>query len=396
MNLFFKWYILLTYLLFSPVLANAQHGSEPVILSKGGYNTENSFAIDKDGIIHCVWSHMLQDNFYQIYYTKTVDNGTTWTSSNVTLYGSTGLTQKIQNCFLEELYVWPNSFPTYFKYNEIIDEDNNVGNPVYPLVRYINYPANPCTLDVRYNCWGNSFQPDEDLIGANTTFISSPIWCPGVTPPKDSPIDLYANAMELFDSGNYTEAKNLLHFIVNQYPNSIQAQGAIKELFRIEEFAENDYNGLQQYYLTTDSILANTSLLRVSDYFANRCNEKIGNWPAEINWFEAKIMNPELEADSIFAILDLGYVYFLMENEGKSSTYTGSLSQYKPKSLELFLPYRDSLLSLLPGNSKPKQSLKPDSNVDGGKFMLCYPNPFTTSIEINFKLTSSNNVQGFS
>jgi len=79
MNKFHFWLIFLIISIIFPIQANAQHWSEPVILSNGGYNTENSFAIDKDGIIHCVWSHMLQDNFYQIYYTKSVDNGATWT-----------------------------------------------------------------------------------------------------------------------------------------------------------------------------------------------------------------------------------------------------------------------------------------------------------------------------
>ena len=76
---FFKCFFSLTFLMLYHIKVSAQHWSEPVILSKGGFNTGNSFAIDKDGIIHCVWSHMIQDKLYQIYYTKSADNGATWT-----------------------------------------------------------------------------------------------------------------------------------------------------------------------------------------------------------------------------------------------------------------------------------------------------------------------------
>jgi len=210
----------------------------------------------------------------------------------------------IKNCLFEELYINEGCFPVMVKYNQIIDEDNQGGN-ADPLLRYINYPPDPETFDVTYNCWGDNFDPDVDLIGVNVTYNYSPTWCPGDPPPIDPPLDLYSNAINQYDSGNYIGAKSTFMSIIEQFPKTTQAQAAMKELFQIEELADNEYLSLQQFYLTNDSIVADSTLLLTGEYLANRCNEKIENWPDEITWYENKIMNPGSEADSIFAILDL-------------------------------------------------------------------------------------------
>jgi hypothetical protein len=170
------------------------------------------------------------------------------------------------------------------------------------------------------------------------------------------------------------------------------AQAAMKELLQIEELADNDYLSLQQYYLTKDSIVADSTLSLSGEYLANRCNEKIENWPDEIAWFENKIMNPGSEADSIFAILDLSHVYQLMENSTTKAAYIGALQQYKPKSLRQFIPYRDSLISLLPRDSKYKQLLKRISNLNDGELLQNNPNPVVESTDIFYKVSSSGDI----
>lgn len=75
-----------------------------------------------------------------------------------------------------------------------------------------------------------------------------------------------------------------------------------------------------------------TLLIQLADIFANQCNIKLSNWPDAINWYENRILNPPSVEDSIFAIIDLGYLYFLMENSGLKSAYKGSLKQFIPVS----------------------------------------------------------------
>lgn len=87
---------------------------------------------------------------------------------NVTLYGSEPRqnqtqTQRIVDNVSYEVYCTEFSFPWYFRYNEIIDEDN-MGNPTDPMVFYDRpIPSPYIKLDVRNNCWGNNFNPYEDF-----------------------------------------------------------------------------------------------------------------------------------------------------------------------------------------------------------------------------------------
>ena len=55
-----------------------------------------------------------------------------------------------------------------------------------------------------------------------------------------------------------------------------------------EQFAGNDYASLQTYY----NNLTDSSLLKLSDILANKCNERLGNWQAAIDWYENVINNP--------------------------------------------------------------------------------------------------------
>jgi len=71
--------ILLIY--FLPNISHAQEWSEPVQVSNTeGYQMNPDMCIDNNGIIHVVWSQKLDDNFWKIMYSKSEDNGDTWSS----------------------------------------------------------------------------------------------------------------------------------------------------------------------------------------------------------------------------------------------------------------------------------------------------------------------------
>jgi len=311
--------------------------------------------------------------------------------TNASLFGSDGMAQNISDCDWEEIYIYPGSFPVACYYNKIVDEDNAGGN-IDPLIRYINNPPDPVAFNISYNCWGNQFNPVQDLYGTNVTYNWTPAWCPGNPGPVDPPIDLYTLAISQCDSGNYFSAVSTFKSIVDLYPHSVQAQASLKELFAVEELAGNDYLSLQQYYLTGDSILADSNLTRIGSYLAIRCNEQVENWPDEIAWLENKILNPGSDADSIYAILDLAHVYLLMENNPVKSGYTGALPQYKRVSWKQYLPYHDSLVALLPGKPADKTLVSRLQSLKGGELLQNIPNPVVHSTDIYYKLNVPGDV----
>jgi hypothetical protein len=368
-----------------------------IIVSHAGNGTGTNESIYHNTLLNCALGVYINNSMASISSNSinNSDRGVYFANNSVTSFkGTPGLTQKVRNCIREEIFSDAGSFPVPFIYNEIIDEDNSNGIPPYPLLRYQDPTSNLVTLNVSNNCWGDNFNSNTDLVGGvNTAFVTNPIWCPYLPPPdpEDPPTDLLIYAKNQYDSGNYYVAKDAFTYIISQYPHTIQAQSCIGELFSVEQYAENDYSALQQYYLTNDSILLDSTLYKLSTYFANRCNERINNWSEEIAWFEERILNSESPSDSIFSILDLEYVYLLMnDTTNLKSTYVGNLQQYKPKSIKQYLPVRNSLLSLLP-ISRPSVDKMKNSNL--GEIIKISPNPMKESANVFIKLNFTGNVK---
>jgi hypothetical protein len=73
---------LLIFLLFIRCNTSfSQEWTEPInISSMNGVNQTPDLFIDKNGNLHCVWAHVVNDNFSNIYYSKSIDNGFNWSS----------------------------------------------------------------------------------------------------------------------------------------------------------------------------------------------------------------------------------------------------------------------------------------------------------------------------
>jgi hypothetical protein len=73
--------ILYTYLLiiFLSSALSSQEWSEPIQISPDTMSASNpDLIIDNRGVYHCVWSHKLEPNWRKIYYSKSEDQGETW------------------------------------------------------------------------------------------------------------------------------------------------------------------------------------------------------------------------------------------------------------------------------------------------------------------------------
>lgn len=306
-------------------------------------------------------------------------------------------TQQIMDNSSYEVLISRSSFPSLFKWNYISDY-NNGGGEADPLVYYLP-PTGGGLLsppNVKYNCWGTNFVAAQDLYcSTGCTFLYDPQWCPsgkksGYT-YEDAEIQ-FNNALELLGAGNYLSAKDAFKSIVQEYHNTIFAESSLKELYRVEELTSNDYNTLKQYYLTNDSINIASNLIELADNLANKCNEKLGNYQDCINWYENKILTSQSEDDSIFAAIDLGYLYLLMQNSGLKSTQTGQLKAFIPENQSKFEENRDYLLSLLPGKSIDNPGIMPIKNLPFGKLLQNNPNPFIDNTEVWYKLEKEANV----
>jgi hypothetical protein len=297
-------------------------------------------------------------------------------------------TQYIHDCSRIELYATDYCFPS-MTYNAVINP--NASLPNYALVYYDNsYQKNPPALNIQNNCWGSNFIPGNDFYANYGTFSYNPVWCPpGGAKETITDETLYNTAMNDVQNGDYADAETQFQTLVQTYPKSDYSKDAMKEMFSIEPYTENDFNGLRVYYLTNDSIIADSALSMLGEYLANDCKVQLKDWPDAISWYEDKIQNPVNEADSIFAIIDLGHLYLIMDTSGQKSSYVGSLPQYKPQSKAKYLIYRDSLLSLLPF---PKDPLKKrTSKIENAQLLQNVPNPCNSTTSIYFKASGVNN-----
>jgi len=311
--------------------------------------------------------------------------------SSIDLFGDSHVDTAIETQYIHdnnsyEIYASYNSFPRSFEYNVIIDEDNNGNSSSDPML-YFTAVETPRAIDIENNCWGDNFDFWEDLFPQDTGFYDyEPIWCPSGSKKKSGEQSLFVEALNRFELGNYSQAETKFLQIVDEYPTTLLAQEALKELFRLEKFSGNDYTSLKQYYNTNTTIQENITLQYVGDFLGNKCDMKLENWQSAIDWYEYHIQYPNSLEDSVFAIIDLGYLYMLMENGGEKS-YSGSMQEHIPYSEFQFFAKRDYLLSLLPGE---QQSDKPSTDqlygLQAGELLQNSPNPFSHESTIYFKL----------
>ncbi len=322
-------------------------------------------------------------------------------NSSTSIYGNPGAvtseeTQLIQDNENFELYAANGSFPWYFRYNVLLDEDN-IGNPSDPILYYDYSSTNTNTkVDGRYNCWGSNFNPLDDLYPSNNNVIPliQPQWCPNDidTANLNGVIKLYKEARENFEENNFTTAESKFKSIIEDYPQTAYAEDAIKSLFALKKTVNMDFEQLQTYLSTTDSIQHYEKLKKLADFISNKCNVELRNYPEAINFYENIIANPETLNDSIFAVIDLGYTYEIMASENNNkSTYVGKMSHLKPDSHEAYIKNRAYLLSLIPKINTPSQQENNPlyNNVSN---LLHYPNPSKEIITISYRLLTNATV----
>jgi len=288
--------------------------------------------------------------------------------------------------------------------NKIIDNDYQVESYDRYLVRCPDMDHN---LVWRKNFWGyydihgNAILPPEERLylslidpdPGETGYLLSPVWDPGQQPDREKTQaeELYAEADSSASESNYILAEQLFREVINEYPETVFSTAAAKRLIEVND----DYETLQDYYETEPNLHYDENIENYANYLANYCNIKMENYEEAILNFEEIIDDPPSEIDSVMAIIDLGYTYLIMEENGDRSGFVGNMADLKPKSWEEFEHNQEELLAKLfeYPESQPQDNQSDNSLPEYPVLYGNYPNPFNPTTIISFSIPKESEVE---
>jgi len=301
-----------------------------------------------------------------------------------------------------ELYASSRSFPIIFRFNKIFDVNlgNSFDDPMiyWDLENLDRFPSS-MLRDVKYNCWGYTFDPLEDFYPSKY-YIYNPLWQCGksVIATFDTVEILYQLGLDYVAELDFINAKTVFKNIIENHSQSSFAIAAMNELFSLQHFSSNGFYELHDY-LTSISP-SDSNLFDVADFLATRCNVWIQNWQPAIDWYENRIENPPSYPDSVFAVIDLGDIHLMMEvdsgaNGAKSSASCHyRLAEVKPKSKQEYETNKANLLATLPQikntqTDQPKMATKDKKGVLGQNI----PNPANGTTTIKYEIYTESNIE---
>jgi|GEM_PF-1106415 len=341
----------------------------------------------------CISANKIHNNVFGV---KLYNNSyTTLNNKHIEPY------QIIQNCSSIEFYTTPCSFPAIIRFNQIMDNNNlgnNYGDPLFCV------DVDFCCMRVRElscNYWGGNFVHADDIYPPDA-FRTDIIWTPGQSclPIRDPDEILYQIGLDYFSDEDYINAENTFKELISNHPDSHFSIAALHELFALEYFTNNDFATLQIYlasFSQNDSVLFNTA-----DFLATRCFVMEREWQPAIDWYEHRIENPLSYQDSVFAVIDLGDIHLMMDNDTLGGSGTKSnfcyyrLTNIKPQSRKEYLSNKANLLATLPQikKSQTERPQKPFARTDKkGTLGQCIPNPTTGNTTITYEIYTESTTE---
>jgi len=257
-----------------------------------------------------------------------------------------------------------------------------------------NPPDPSLPLNIENNYWGQSslgweVGDGDDRFYPGGWYDYIPVWNPWAIPDTshDEVRALYDEGKTLVKDEEFEEAKTVYHTLIETYPESKYAEYSMRHLLSLERISEQDFASLQEYYLTDPNCNYTEARAKLASYLANWCNVDMENYPAAITFFEDIIEDPDTELDSVYAVIDAGYTYLIMGDNGGKSTYVGRIPGLKPESVAEFEKTRDELLAKLTGLPEQDEGEIIPENI----FYLGqnYPNPYTHNTTISYAIPKS-------
>ncbi|MDP8231536.1 MAG: T9SS type A sorting domain-containing protein [Candidatus Zophobacter franzmannii] len=297
--------------------------------------------------------------------------------------------QKIINNRRGNVYCEEFSVPYPFKYNII---HSNVDNSPYFTINEL------MTTTTQYyaanNYWGTNFHPLTDLT-PYSHIIYNPTWNLGNTIPHieySIAENLYNGAITDVENEDYLLAELKFKDIIENYDSTKFAAEATKALFNLYDESNGNFTELELYLRSDPKLQSDATLLRVANYLATRCQIKLGQFQDVIDYYATIIDEPETIQDSVYATIDAGLVYLMMEYSQNKSQYVGRHSWLKPKSMSDYIENRTSLIGKLGRDDIEDDSEQPDMSSTLLFVSQNYPNPFNPSTTFSFGLSKESHV----
>jgi tetratricopeptide (TPR) repeat protein len=181
--------------------------------------------------------------------------------------------------------------------------------------------------------------------------------------------------------------------IIEDYSDGDFAHFALQELLRIERVLEIDFYELQAYYNNLDNTQYSPETVHKIDYLANYCNILNEDYELAIDWYEDIMANEPTFTDSIYVQIDLGYIYLLMEIEGRGVSYRSRFPELIPENRKVYTIRKQELIDLFYGM---KENIEDDFEEDvipsSTQLFSNYPNPFNPVTNICFDLSENSDV----
>ncbi len=241
--------------------------------------------------------------------------------------------------------------------------------------------------NVTLNGWNTAmFIPDINL--DTSTFGYLPVWDQNLPSPQPLEVkELYYMAEDSYTQGDLIGADYLYKSVISLYPNTEYAAAAAKALLPLSQAMYDNLTSLKFYYTNNDMMNTYDELTKVAKKYSILCNVIDENYPEAIQEYENILSNSSSYTDSIYAVIDLGYTYLLMEENSPKLNYTGYYSQFKPTSYEDFAQERETLLSSIMYNHDNHAT---DTNVVSPVIQSVFPNPFRNNISFSFTLPAKD------
>lgn len=362
---------------------------EALVLNNSGNRTNRLHNITRNVIKNCRIGSTLY-NSYGIYNRNKISNnhiGVRLLNNSCFYFDNAPvINEEDKQTFISnrtwQLYSSNGTFPLNFHYNSLRggDTDTWIYNDTYAN-RYI---------DVSNNHWGNNdlFDPNQ-VFNTPDLFIWIPFWngLPnGRSGNSSAEAVEFQTALDYIGNSDYLSAKVALKMMVETYPESDFAIAALKELFRIEKMSGNDYEGLKDYFRSNPTIISSQNLFPTADFLSARCDIVCENYQSAIDWYENRLNSEISYQDSVFAVIDLGDIYWNMQLDSLRGTGIdlNILSCEQRKSLESHQNVKNYLLSTLPKSTgtllPPLECNK--SSLDKSKIISISPNPAKAVVTI--------------
>ena len=293
-----------------------------------------------------------------------------------------------------QLYSSSNSFPVPFNYNKIVGDP--LGDPVW--VYFETTTTNTSGVRRNYvgnNNWDGNINFNENYVFNNPAYFAwSPFWYGGRGNNNPSMEEsIYYQALQSFSDSLFAEAQSKFLQIINNYPESSFANAALKQLFRLEQFIDNDYDGLKNYYLTAPSVRSNSELAKQADFLSARCDVEQQNYELALDWYANQLDYDSISyQDSVFYVIDIGDIYLRYVYDSIYKGIQPSIVKINPNLLpeSLFSHSKNTryLLSTLPKNNDHTNII--EKTEDDGFFFSVFPNPAEDRIQINYHRAENN------